>query len=104
MTILLHNALSYNTEAKPIALEASVLKSSLLIKVIDHGPGIPASEKELVFDRFFRSDKSRKDKQHFGLGLSIAKELVELHKGSLHITDTLGGGSTFILKLPLKLS
>lgn len=103
VTILLHNALSYNTEAKAIVLEASVLKSSLLIKVIDHGPGIPASEKELVFDRFFRSDKSRKDKQHFGLGLSIAKELAELHKGSLHVTDTLGGGSTFILKLPLKL-
>lgn len=103
VTILLHNALSYNIEAKPIVLEAFVLKSNLFIKVIDHGPGIPDSEKELVFDRFFRSDKSRKDKQHFGLGLSIAKELAELHKGSLRVTDTLGGGSTFILELPFQL-
>lgn len=100
LTILLDNALAYNIDRKPITLEASVIKSWVCIQIIDHGPGIPDSEKELIFDRFFRSDKSRKDKQHFGLGLSIARELTSLHNGSLHVKDSVGGGCTFVLKVP----
>ena len=70
------------------------------IYVQDNGPGIPDENKEAVFQRFYREDSARKDKQHFGLGLCIAKEIVTLHKGSIRITDTLGGGSTFVIKLP----
>ena len=69
--------------------------------VADHGKGIPDEEKDRIFDRFYQSDKSRKEKEHFGLGLSIARELAELQKGSLTLTDTPGGGCTFLLLLPI---
>ena len=68
--------------------------------VADHGKGIPDEEKERIFERFYQSDKSRKEKEHFGLGLSIARELTELQKGKLTLTDTQGGGCTFTLTLP----
>ena len=67
---------------------------------MDHGIGIPDESKSRIFERFFQVDKSRRDKSHFGLGLSIAKELAELHGGQLTITDTEGGGATFTLILP----
>lgn len=100
LSILVDNALAYNIDSRPIRLEASAVKSHICIKVIDHGPGIPDDKKELVFERFYRADNSRKDKQHFGLGLSIAKELAAAHSGTLQVVDTNGGGSTFLLKIP----
>lgn len=99
--ILIDNALAYCGNCKPLLLKASTAKNRLLIQVIDHGPGIPNDQKAQVFDRFYRSDKSRKDKQHFGLGLSIARELAVLHKGELTLRDTEGGGCTFVLSLPV---
>ena len=63
----------------------------------DHGTGLTREQKARVFDRFYRADESRKEKQHFGLGLSIASELVALNNGSLHVTDTPGGGCTFCI-------
>ena len=100
LSILLDNAVSYSGQHSTISLQAEETKHSLSIAVIDHGPGIPDSEKALVFERFYRTDKSRNDKSHFGLGLSIAQELAHLHKGNLSVSDTEGGGCTFILKLP----
>ena len=100
--ILIDNALAYCGNQMPLLLKAFASRNQLLIQVIDHGPGIPDDQKEQVFDRFFRSDKSRKDKQHFGLGLSIARELAILHKGGLTIRDTEGGGCTFVLNLPIQ--
>lgn len=99
--ILIDNALAYCGNQMPLLLKAFASRNQLLIQVIDHGPGIPDDQKEQVFDRFYRSDISRKDKQHFGLGLSIARELAILHKGELTIQDTKGGGCTFVLSLPV---
>ena len=83
-----------------IDLEIFVKKRNVCYLVADHGNGIPDEEKERIFDRFYQSDKSRKEKEHFGLGLSIARELTELQKGKLTLTDTPGGGCTFCLILP----
>lgn len=70
--------------------------------IIDHGKGIPAEDKPFIFDRFYRGDKSRTDKSHFGLGLSIAKELAKMLDGEIGFKDTEGGGATFFLRLPIR--
>lgn len=82
-----------------IILKAEYCHPAILISVIDYGPGIPDEEKKLIFDRFYRSDKSRSRKEHFGLGLSIAAALSELQGCTLSVQDTDGGGSTFVLRL-----
>lgn len=104
-SILIDNALTYGTgkggtgRNLPVELKAEVSKHHLCVSVADHGPGITDEKKPQVFDRFFRTDQSRRDKSHFGLGLSVARELAHLHDGTLTLTDTAGGGCTFTLRL-----
>ena len=106
LSILIDNAMYYSSPEEysnnmpVIELKAQAAKHHIAISVIDYGPGIPDEKKDMIFDRFFRGDLSRKDKSHFGLGLSVAKELACLHNGDLTLSDTPGGGCTFTLKLP----
>ncbi len=97
--ILLDNALAYGMtdEHRSVELEVVCPKRRVGVRVIDHGPGLSRKQKTRVFDRFYRADESRKEKQHFGLGLSIASELICLNKGTLDVTDTPGGGCTFCI-------
>ena len=67
----------------------------------DRGPGIPDDVKAHIFERFYRVDSSRSKKEHFGLGLSIARELVSLHGGTIRVEDNPGGGSRFVITLPI---
>ncbi len=99
--VLIDNALSYGGAAdQSIEIKARRKKNLLEVQVIDHGVGIPDDVKAYVFERFHRNDRSRKDKQHFGLGLAIAHELVTLHGGHISLSDTDGGGCTFGISLP----
>ena len=98
--ILLDNGASYVPAGGRMELGVEEKEKYFRIYVQDNGLGIPDENKEAVFQRFYREDWARKDKQHFGLGLCIAKEIVSLHKGSIRITDTPGGGCTFVIKLP----
>lgn len=100
LTILIDNAMSYTPAEGVIALMAYSQKDYVIVEVEDHGPGISDEDKKLVFERFYKKDQSRNDKNHFGLGLSIAKELAELHGGNITVKDTPGGGATFVLWLP----
>lgn len=100
LAVLLDNALSYVPENGQITLSVRKENSFFFLTVTDNGPGIPDSAKEAVFQRFYRADASRHDKQHFGLGLCIAKEITLLHHGTISVTDTPGGGATFKIKLP----
>lgn len=102
LSILLDNALSYVPAGGKISLSLKKEPGAAAISVTDNGPGIPDSEKESVFQRFYRSDNSRNDKQHFGLGLCIAREIALLHRGSLTVSDAPEGGAVFTLRLPLK--
>ena len=98
--ILLDNGASYVPADGKMEIGVEEKEKYFRIYVQDNGPGIPDENKEAVFQRFYREDSARKDKHHFGLGLCIAKEIVTLHKGSIKVVNTLGGGSTFVIKLP----
>lgn len=102
LTILMDNALRYTDKNKGILLRAynsHKRNLGLVIEVIDYGPGIPDEQKSHVFDRFYQADSSRTDKKHYGLGLSIAKELILKHGGTLQVLDTPSGGATFRINL-----
>ncbi len=104
LTILLDNAITYSLSdsgyyGNKIIIRAEYSHGHSYVSVIDHGPGISDEEKELIFDRFYRNDKSRNDKEHFGLGLSIAATLAEIQGIHLKLSDTEGGGSTFSVRI-----
>ena len=104
LSILLDNAISYTPGGKEIELWAQLKKrnkkSSLLIRVSDQGCGISDDMKQHIFERFYRADSSRNQKQHYGLGLCIAKELVLLHHGTIIVSDSPSGGACFTIELP----
>ncbi|HCT91157.1 MAG TPA: hypothetical protein DF613_07230 [Lachnospiraceae bacterium] len=97
LSILLDNALSYTPENGRVCLSLTESSGRLTIRVADNGIGIPDAEKEAVFERFYRCDKAHRDKKHFGLGLSIAQEIIRMHKGEIRVEDTPGGGATFVV-------
>lgn len=99
LAILLHNALSYTPAGGQVRLSLSCQGKNTKFSVEDNGPGIPDAEKERIFERFYRTEKSRTEKDHFGLGLCIAYEIVQAHQGKLLVKDTPGGGATFLLIL-----
>lgn len=99
--ILLDNAISFSPQGSAITLEAQVQGRSLVLSVIDRGPGLSPEEKRRATERFYRGDPARSGKNHFGLGLSIASEIARLHRGTLLLSDTPGGGCTACLRLPL---
>ncbi len=100
-TILLDNAITYTPENGVIKMVLSAGSSHVTVRIEDNGVGIPDEHKKHVFDRFYRVDKSRSKKDHYGLGLSIAKELVTMHGGQIFVTDTKGGGATFVVRLTI---
>lgn len=111
LTILLDNAVSYTPAGGSVWLRLYGKKGGrrissdcfrTVIEVADSGKGVSDEMKQRIFDRFYRGDSSRNDKNHVGLGLSIAKELVELHGGSLAVYDNPGGGSRFVISLKLQ--
>ena len=101
LTILLDNAFSYWPKEGTVTLKADTDGKQVELSVSDTGPGIPPEHLNQIFDRFYRGDASRKDKRHFGLGLSIAQELASLHQGKLYLKQTGPNGTTFALRLPI---
>ena len=100
LTILTDNALRYAPEGSTVTLKLEAAGEGCRFYVSDHGPGIPDSEKQHVFDRFYRGSASRSNPDHFGLGLSVALELAKVHGGEVTVSDTPGGGATFTISLP----
>ena len=102
LSIFMDNAISYSPEKGTIELQAVWDGKELVFSVADHGPGISREDAPFIFDRFYCADLSRTEKQHFGLGLSIAKELAKLLEGTIGFSETDGGGATFYLRMPLR--
>ncbi len=98
--ILLDNAIKYSSEHSDIALRSNKTDHHIQIEVSDTGMGIDEEDLPYIFDRFYRADKSRSKTVGYGLGLSIAKQIVETHKGTISVESKVNKGTKFIVKLP----
>jgi two-component system sensor histidine kinase KdpD len=99
---LLENASKYSSRRSPIRVEAKWTGTEVLIEVADRGPGIPAAERERIFQHFYRLDREqRAHTKGSGLGLAICRGIVEAHSGRIWVEDRPGGGSIFRIALPL---
>lgn len=99
---LIENGIRYNREGGEVVVNVYAEGESVVLTVADTGIGIPAEQQSRIFDRFYRVDLSRsRHKGGAGLGLSIARHIVELHGGELSVESTPDVGSTFAVKLPL---
>jgi two-component system, OmpR family, sensor histidine kinase KdpD len=98
---LLDNANLYSEREKPIVVSAESNGNSILISVADQGPGIDPLEQGLIFDKFYRGKDQRAVVQGTGMGLPIAKAIVEAHGGSINVTSQDGRGSVFSFTLPI---
>lgn len=97
---VLDNAVKYSPSNSSISIIADCGDGNVNISMSDKGIGISEDEIPHIFDRFYRSEKSRTG-LGFGLGLSIAKSIVNAHKGSIEVKSKLGHGSVFLISLPL---
>jgi signal transduction histidine kinase len=97
---LVTNAYKYSPEPEPIVVRIRCDERSAYVEVIDHGPGVPADEREHVFERFAQL---RAGEEHvgMGLGLYIVRIIAHNHGGSARVEETPGGGATFVVELPL---
>ncbi|MEH7747898.1 ATP-binding protein [Neobacillus drentensis] len=100
--ILLDNAIKYTTNGGEVGLSLKIEGQQVCLSVQDTGIGISAEDCKHIFERFYRSDKSRSRQMGgHGLGLSIAKWIVDTHNGTIKVTSELGKGSTFTVYIPL---
>src|SRR5262245_14536007 len=99
---LLENATKYSVPHSDL-VELSAVENSdtVVVRVTDHGPGVPEDDRERVFEPFFRLDRSRtKSTGGYGLGLSICKRVMEAHGGSIAVDSGAGRGASFVLTFP----
>ena len=102
ISILINNAIKYSPEGKEVRVSVRIKGKKAVIEVRDQGIGISEKEIPHIFDRFYRADSSRNKTivDGYGLGLSIAKSIVDAHKGEIKVESEVGKGSRFIVVLP----
>jgi two-component system sensor histidine kinase KdpD len=96
---LLSNAIAHGKSEQPIEVSAARDDSMLVISVADHGPGLAPGEENKVFEKFYRGPQTRPG--GLGLGLSIARQLVEVHGGQIIAQNQENGGARFSIRLPI---
>ncbi|BBH24165.1 hypothetical protein Back11_55100 [Paenibacillus baekrokdamisoli] len=107
LVLLVDNAIKYTPDGGSVlvALSMETIKSAAALKIVvqDTGIGIPPEEHQRIFARFYRKDKSRsRQLGGHGLGLAIAKWIVDAHKGTIQVVSIVGEGSTFTVKIPFE--
>ena len=100
---LIHNSIKFTPEDGSIKVVLNDQDEKIEFKISDTGMGISPQDQLHIFERFYKTDKSRtRSKEGSGLGLSIAKKILDLHKGMIHVESEVGKGTTFIVSLPVK--
>ena len=98
---LLDNAIKYSGASQEIAVRIGASSTEAIVEVIDHGIGVQPADRYRIFDRFYRGEGADVYRHGFGLGLTIANEIVTAHHGSIEVEGNRDGGSTFRIRLPL---
>lgn len=101
LTNLIDNAVKYSEEGDEVAVTVRSESGAVRIEVTDNGPGIPRDQQRLIFEKFGRVDVPGLSKPGTGLGLFIARSIVEAHGGTLDVRSRLASGATFELTLPV---
>lgn len=102
MMILLDNAIKYAGDEKKVTVSLTKKQDRCELRVHNTGAPIPAAALPHIFDRFYRADASRTS-SGFGLGLAIAKQIVQLHRGTIRVTSKDEEGTTFFVLMPVRL-
>ncbi len=99
---LLDNAIKYSRDEKVVEVSARCQRNSIVVAVADRGIGIGKKDSERIFDKFFRSPLPDGRKiAGSGIGLTLVKEIIEAHAGTIEVESEIGRGSTFTLSFPL---
>jgi two-component system, OmpR family, phosphate regulon sensor histidine kinase PhoR len=98
----IHNSIKFSSRGGEIEIKAFKKNGTAIVTISDTGLGISKEDQEHIFERFFKADKSRtKSDGGSGLGLSIAKKIVEMHHGNISVKSQIGEGTTFTISLPV---
>jgi protein-histidine pros-kinase len=101
LTNLLSNAIKFSEEDRPIILDAKLEEDHVTVRVVDQGPGISTEDQRKLFDKFFQGDTAAKRAGvGSGLGIYIAKKIVEAHGGQIYVESEIGKGTTFSFTIP----
>ncbi|MEJ2752075.1 MAG: ATP-binding protein, partial [Chloroflexota bacterium] len=98
---LVGNALRHTPRDGRITLSAAGKNGAVTLAVADTGQGISAEDLPYIFNRFYRGDQARQQNGESGLGLAIARSIVQAHGGKIAVDSTLGDGTTFTITLPV---
>ena len=107
---LIDNAVKHSPKGETVTVGIEMQNDELRMEnrgridlfVADHGPGIPAAEREKIFERFYRlGSELRRETQGVGIGLSVVKHIVEAHGGRVRVEGEAGKGSRFVIELPV---
>ncbi|MBI3648980.1 MAG: sensor histidine kinase [Actinobacteria bacterium] len=101
LTNLVENALRYSPAGAEVEVSVTSNGDAIRVRVADRGPGIPAEERERVFEAFYRGTQ-RPERPGSGLGLAIAKAVVVAHGGRIWIEGVPGGGAAVVFEIPLE--
>jgi two-component system sensor histidine kinase KdpD len=97
---LIGNSLKYAAPDSAIELRAWAEEGRVVVAVKDRGPGVPEREQARIFERFYRSPRSATAAPGTGMGLAIARDIIEAHGGTLEVRSRQGEGSEFFLRIP----
>lgn len=100
---ILDNAIKYSPEKSKVTITAAADRKKAVVHIQDNGIGMNEEEAEHIFERFYRADSARSKQQGngYGIGLSIAKQIVDAHEGSISVQSQPNKGSTFTITLPI---